>query len=97
MPATSKIWTTKKAFSLRRRCPAGADEVEKKKIVDFYIAKNKLVIELDGSQHYEEKGIIEDQKRDAYLRDQGLTILRYSNLEINRKFSSVCEDILKHL
>ena len=66
-------------------------------IVDFYIAKNKLVIELDGSQHYEEKGIIEDQKRDAYLRDQGLTILRYSNLEINRKFSSVCEDILKHL
>ncbi len=66
-------------------------------IVDFYCAAAKLVIELDGSQHYEEKGIITDTARDEYLRALGLTILRYSNREVNQQFSSVCEDILNHL
>ena len=66
-------------------------------IVDFYIAQEKLVIELDGSQHFEEKGIAEDQKRDEFLRKQGFTVLRYSNLDVNRRFSSVCEDIINHL
>ena len=66
-------------------------------IVDFYCASAKLVIELDGSQHYEEKGIIADTARDAYLRSLGLTILRYSNREVNQQFPRVCEDILNHL
>ena len=66
-------------------------------IVDFYCAAAKLVIELDGSQHYEEKGIIADTARDEYLRSLGLTILRYSNREVNQQFPSVCEDILNHL
>ena len=66
-------------------------------IVDFYIASVKIVIELDGSQHYEEKGIKSDLERDTYLREQGILVLRYSNLDVNRKFSAVCEDILNHL
>ncbi len=66
-------------------------------IVDFYIANAHLVIELDGSQHYEENGKTHDQARDAYLTAQGLTVLRYSNREINREFGNVCADILNHL
>ena len=69
-----------------------------KYIVDFYIADADLVVELDGSQHYEdEKQIISDFERDEYLKSLGLTVLRYSNLDIQRNFESVCEDILSHI
>ncbi len=64
-------------------------------IVDFYIASSKLVIELDGSQHYEDPSM--DKVRDAYLNSLGLTVKRYSNSDINRQFSAVCEDILELL
>ena len=66
-------------------------------IVDFYIAEAKLVIELDGSQHFEEEGIAADQERDRYLSGLGLRVLRYSNLDVNRNFRGVCEDIGKYL
>ena len=66
-------------------------------IVDFYIATHQIVIELDGSQHYETKHHIEDLQRDAYLKDAGFTVLRYSNGDINLRFRDVCEDILRHL
>ena len=63
-------------------------------IVDFYIATAKLVIELDGSQHYEENGIENDAKRDEFLHNLGIKVLRYSNLDVNKRFESVCGDIL---
>ena len=66
-------------------------------IVDFYIASSKIVIELDGSQHYEEKGVENDTKRDEYLNSLGINVLRYSNLDVNQKFESVCQDILHNL
>ena len=66
-------------------------------IVDFYIASSKLVIELDGSQHYEEKGVENDTKRDEYLNSLGIKVLRYSNLDVNQRFESVCEDILNEI
>lgn len=66
-------------------------------IVDFYIAEAKLVIELDGSQHYEPEGKRADAIRDADLCSLGLTVLRYSNADINQRFRDVCEDILNHL
>ena len=66
-------------------------------IVDFYIAESKLVIELDGSQHYEDTGKQADAVRDAYLGSLGLTVLRYSNTDIHYRFLGVCEDILNHL
>ena len=66
-------------------------------IVDFYIAEAKLVIELDGSQHYEESGMCADKVRDTYLNNVGLTVLRYSNLDVNQNFTGVCQDILNHL
>ncbi len=66
-------------------------------IVDFYCAKSKVVIELDGSQHFEDKGIEYDAKRDEYLKSLGLTVLRYSNYDVNSNFYGVCTDIMKHI
>ena len=63
-------------------------------ILDFYIAKAKICIELDGSQHYEESHEKRDIERDKYLKEKGIKVLRYSNLEIHRNFKGICEDIL---
>ncbi len=66
-------------------------------IVDFYCANAKLVIELDGSQHYDEKGMKADAKRDEFLHSLGLTVKRYTNADINMRFINVCEDIYSFL
>ena len=66
-------------------------------IADFYCAKAALVIELDGTQHFETDGQKADAERDAYFRSLGIIVLRYSNRQINQEFSRVCEDILQHL
>ena len=66
-------------------------------IVDFLISSSNLVIELDGSQHWNEENIENDKKRDEYLKKMELTVLRYSNKEINENFDGVCADILKHI
>ena len=66
-------------------------------IVDFYCASAKIVIELDGSQHFEEQGKRYDEKRDKYLKSLGLTVLRYSNYDVNTNFYGVCTDIMKRL
>ncbi len=62
-------------------------------IVDFYCAPAKLVIEVDGSQHYEPQEAAYDDRRTVYLSSLGLKVLRYSNREIDREFSAVCEQI----
>ena len=66
-------------------------------IVDFYCSDLKLVIELDGSRHYDEEGKKSDAKRDEYLQGLGLTVKRYSNADVNERFASVCEDIHQYL
>ena len=66
-------------------------------IVDFYIASRKIVLELDGSQHFEPSGIQKDEERDIYLKSIGCTVLRYSNADVNQRFESVCQDIYNHL
>ena len=66
-------------------------------IVDFFCASANLVIELDGSQHYDEKGAEADRIRDQYLSGLGFRVLRYSNADINQNLSGVCEDILRYL
>ena len=62
-------------------------------IVDFYCHTARLVIELDGSQHYEEQEKAYDAERTAILESYGLTVLRFSNYDIDAYFSSVCEKI----
>lgn len=66
-------------------------------VVDFYCASAKIVIELDGAQHYEEKALEQDKERYLFLNNLGLSVLRYSNKDINENFEGVCADISKHL
>ena len=68
-----------------------------KYIVDFYCAEKQLVSEIDGAQHYEEAAHKKDEERDRTLQLLGLTVLRYSNTDINRNFAGVCADIVERI
>ena len=62
-------------------------------IVDFYCAKAKIVIELDGSQHYDTDVLAKDNERTIFLNQYGLSVVRIPNNEINKNFQGVCEYI----
>ena len=64
-----------------------------KYIADFYSAEAKLVIELDGSQHYDDSNTAKDKERTAFLEGYGLTVIRIPNNEVIRNFRGVCEYI----
>lgn len=55
-------------------------------IADFYCPSAHLIIEVDGSQHFEDEGAAKDEKRNAYFYNLGITVLRFSNLQINKEF-----------
>ena len=59
-------------------------------IADFYCHKAKLVIELDGSQHYTPEGKTYDAARTEILERYGLTVIRFFNKDINEAFDGVC-------
>ena len=62
-------------------------------IADFYCHKAGLVIELDGSQHYDPQKMEYDRKRTEYLESQGLKVLRFTNTDIQQRLRGVCEAI----
>ena len=62
-------------------------------ILDFYCTAAKLAIELDGSQHYEPAGQMYDARRSAYLEQQGIQVLRFSNSDVMNQLRGVCEVI----
>ena len=64
-------------------------------IADFYCHKAKLVIEIDGSQHYTEKGKIQDSFRTEILEEYNLQVIRFTNFDIDSNFQGVCEYIDK--
>ena len=64
-----------------------------KYIADFYSAEAKLVIELDGGQHYEESNLEKDAERTSFLEGYGLRIIRIPNNEVGGNFCGVCEYI----
>ena len=64
-----------------------------KYIVDFYCAAAKLVVELDGSQHYEEKEMEQDAERTRFLEQYDVRVLRIPNNAVSQNFSGVCEYI----
>jgi very-short-patch-repair endonuclease len=51
-------------------------------IVDFYCPKGNLVIELDGGQHYHNKGKAKDKRRDDFMKELGLKVLRFSDKDV---------------
>ena len=62
-------------------------------IADFYCSKARLVIELDGGQHFEPAGMSYDQYRDQVLQSYDLAVIRFSNADIDRNLRGVCEYI----
>ena len=64
-----------------------------KYIADFYSAEAKLIVELDGSQHYDEGNAEKDTQRTAFLEGYGLTVIRIPNNEVSKNFRGVCEYI----
>ncbi|MBO4562865.1 MAG: endonuclease domain-containing protein [Clostridia bacterium] len=64
-----------------------------KYIADFYCAKAKLIVELDGSQHFKPTEQARDEERSRFLEEYGLSVLRISNGEIDTNFEGVCRSI----
>ena len=62
-------------------------------IADFYCSKAKLVIEIDGNQHYTAQGKEYDSIRTEILQAYGLEVIRFKNKQIDNSFQSVCEEI----
>ena len=62
-------------------------------IVDFYCSKSKLVIEIDGSQHYCVEGKEKDRARDDYMASMGIKVLRFSDREIFENLNGIVERI----
>ena len=89
-----KLWYT---FLKNLPYPVKRQKVIGCYIVDFCIDKAKIIIELDGSQHYSEEGERADIARDNYLKKKGYQILHFTNLEIQRQFLAVCAEIEKRL
>ena len=62
-------------------------------IVDFFCFKARLVIQLDGSQHYTEDGMEYDSIRTDILEKYNLEVLRFTNMEVDANFRDICETI----
>jgi very-short-patch-repair endonuclease len=62
-------------------------------IVDFYCASGKLIIEIDGGQHFESAGLKNDQARDQALRALGLRVLRFDNHQVLHETDAVLQSI----
>jgi very-short-patch-repair endonuclease len=93
-PAERKLWyqfLSGHEIRFLRQRPIGSF------IPDFYCASRKLVIELDGLQHYTPDGLARDATRTAYLESLGLRVIRFTNAEVMNQFRSVCLKIQQHL
>ena len=93
-PQERKLW-----YCFLRKYPV---KIYKQRIIDsfiadFYCASAKLVIEVDGSQHYTEEGQAYDADRTKCLEKYGLKVIRFSNREIDREFSNVCTEIDRNI
>jgi len=66
-------------------------------IVDFYCPKSRLVIEVDGGQHYSAKGKEKDGARDQYIAKVGIAVLRFSDREVLNNLEAVLEELWRQL
>ena len=89
-PQENKLWYDfLRYYPIRFQRQKAIDEY----IVDFYCHKAKLVIEIDGTQHFTATGPHKDMLRTEILEQYGLRMIRLSNRQINEEFSRVCEYI----
>ncbi len=66
-------------------------------VIDFYCPKAKLVIEVDGSQHFSGKNRKSDKARDKFLSDLGLKVIRFNNIDVLTNIEGVVENILENM
>ena len=66
-------------------------------IVDFYCPKAKLVLEVDGGQHYSDEQIEIDKKRSSYLNRLGFKVMRFTNLDVLNNIDVVLDEIYRYL
>jgi very-short-patch-repair endonuclease len=66
-------------------------------VADFYCSKHRLVIEVDGDSHFTARGENYDLLRTAELESLGLSVLRFTNVEVMQDFEAVCEAVLRAL
>ena len=89
-PQENKLWYQ---FLRKHACPFARQKTIDQYIVDFLCPSKKLVIEIDGSQHYTVDGLEYDQIRTDLLESLGLHVLRFTNAEIDFYFQEVCNAI----
>ncbi len=80
-----------KGFQFLRQKPVGGY------IADFFCLKAMLVIEIDGSQHFSKDAALYDKSRDETLKSLGLTVLRFTNIDVRENIEGVTEIILENL
>lgn len=78
-------------FQFNRQKPIGIY------IVDFYCDRAKVVIEIDGGQHYEDQNVLEDKKRKDYFKKLGLKVIRFTNLDILKNIENVVDRIYREI
>ena len=66
-------------------------------IVDFFCPRAKLVIEVDGGQHYSDEIDDADRRRDAYMRNHGLRVLRFTDTDVLKNVEGVVESIIENM
>lgn len=66
-------------------------------IVDFYCPRAKLVVEVDGGQHFSEEVNKRDQIRDEYMAKNGLTVLRFTDTDVLTNIEGVLENMLQYI
>jgi len=87
----SKLRSNQLGVKFRRQVPFG------NYIADFISLEAKLVIELDGYQHYQENALQQDKLRDRYFAKEGFTVLRFNNSEVTENMDGVLEMIWQKL
>ena len=66
-------------------------------IVDFYCPSAKLIVEIDGGQHYSKENNVKDEARDKFLSNLGFRVLRFSNSDVFKNIDGVITEIYYHL
>ena len=89
-PAERKLW-----FEFLRHCPLKFTRQKPlgNYVADFYCASRLLVIELDGDSHFADAAQAYDARRTASLDSLGITVMRFTNLEVMQEFEGVCQRI----
>jgi len=93
-PQEDKLWYQ---FLRKHSCPFARQKTIDNYIVDFYCHSRKLVIEIDGSQHFTNDGLDYDKARTDLLKSADLRVIRFTNNEIDNYFNEVCAKIQNYI